>query len=165
MNFEEIKFKLSRIDSKTLGALAVLALSIFIVIVAIVASCVSTYAAKTEREEFLKTALTCKGTVTRCSMAIDEEDRMVGYDMDFDYAVDGETHHAKDVIVKTDYSVGDKITVYYDPNTPTRFTIDEGEESEEYKMYRTGRTIEVVGLILLVAFVALYSYIRRAVRR
>lgn len=165
MNFEEIKLKLSRIDAKTLGALAVLALSIFIVIVAIVASCVSTYAAKTEREEFLKTTLTCEGTVTRCSMAIDEEDRMVGYDMDFDYVVDGETHHAEDVRIKTDYSVGDKIKVYYDPNTPTRFTIDEGEESEEYKMYHNGRTIEIIGLIFLVVFPILYVFIRRAVKR
>lgn len=144
-------------DSAKAVKLLMIAMTAFSLVVIMIVNIVSSYVSNAEREKFLKTALVCEGTVTHCYKAT-IKGRMVGYDMDMDYVVDGETHHAEDIRVKTDYSVGDKITVYYDPKNPTMFTIDKGEESQEYKMHHTYQNIAVTLLVLLFLAILWYKH-------
>lgn len=144
MNFKTSKTVISQ--------LVIIGICAFVMLLGLIASIVSSYVSDAEREDFMKTALVCEGTVTDCYKTT-LRSVIVKYDMDMDYVIDGETYHAKNIEVETDYSVGDNVTVYYAPDNPTRFIIDEGEEKQEYKMYRTGRTIAITLFVLLFLFI------------
>lgn len=137
------------IDKKRLSTLVFVAMCAAFFLFNLIGGIISSIIVKADRENFMETAETCYGTVTDCHDHT-RKGHFVGYYLSLDYTVDGETHHAEKIAVDFECSEGEKIKVYYDPDKPTTFLIEEQEPSYRMAFQRVMDKIIVVGILLFV---------------